>query len=44
MPTNPYKIENLLDVKTNKIVWQKNWDTVAYSGVLTTKGKLGFVG
>lgn len=33
-----------LDVKTNKIVWQKNWDTVAYSGVLTTKGNLVFVG
>lgn len=33
-----------LDVKTNKIVWQQNWDTVAYSGVLTTKGNLVFVG
>ena len=33
-----------LDVKTNTIVWQKNWDSVAYSGVLTTKGNLVFVG
>ncbi|MDX1771763.1 MAG: PQQ-binding-like beta-propeller repeat protein, partial [Planococcaceae bacterium] len=33
-----------LDVKTNKIVWQVNWDAIAYSGVLTTKGNLVFVG
>jgi len=33
-----------IDVKTNKIAWQKNWDTLAYSGVLTTKGNLVFVG
>lgn len=33
-----------MDLKTNKIVWQQNWDTVAYSGVLTTKGNLMFVG
>ncbi|GAA0492328.1 hypothetical protein GCM10008986_18310 [Salinibacillus aidingensis] len=33
-----------IDIKTNKIVWQKNWDTIAYSGVLTTKGNLVFVG
>jgi quinohemoprotein ethanol dehydrogenase len=33
-----------LDIKTNKIVWQKNWDTIAYSGILTTKGNLLFTG
>ncbi len=33
-----------LDVKTNKIVWQVDWDAIAYSGVLTTKGNLVFVG
>lgn len=33
-----------IDVKTNKIAWQKVWDTTAYSGVLTTKGGLVFVG
>jgi len=33
-----------LDIKTNKIVWQKNWDTIAYSGLLTTKGNLLFTG
>lgn len=33
-----------IDVKTNKIAWQKNWDTLAYSGVLTTAGNLVFVG
>lgn len=33
-----------LDVKTNKIAWQQNWDAVAYSGALTTKGNLLFVG
>ncbi|QHS21744.1 PQQ-binding-like beta-propeller repeat protein [Virgibacillus sp. MSP4-1] len=33
-----------IDIKTNKIAWQKNWDTIAYSGVLTTKGNLVFVG
>jgi quinohemoprotein ethanol dehydrogenase len=33
-----------LDVKTNKIVWQQVWDAMAYSGVMTTKGGLVFVG
>lgn len=33
-----------IDVKTNKIAWQQKWDTQAYSGVLTTKGNLVFVG
>ncbi|QFG00309.1 quinonprotein alcohol dehydrogenase [Psychrobacillus glaciei] len=33
-----------IDVKTNKIAWQKKWDTLAYSGVLTTAGNLVFVG
>jgi quinohemoprotein ethanol dehydrogenase len=33
-----------IDVKTNKIAWQKEWDALAYSGVLTTKGNLVFVG
>ncbi|WP_407267864.1 PQQ-binding-like beta-propeller repeat protein [Radiobacillus sp. PE A8.2] len=33
-----------LDIKTNKIVWQKKWDSLAYSGILTTKGNLVFVG
>ena len=33
-----------IDVKTNKIAWQKKWDDSAYSGVLTTKGGLVFVG
>ncbi|MEH7883390.1 PQQ-dependent dehydrogenase, methanol/ethanol family [Bacillus sp. JJ1609] len=33
-----------IDVKTNKIAWQKKWDATAYSGVLTTKGGLVFVG
>ncbi|WP_260983554.1 PQQ-dependent dehydrogenase, methanol/ethanol family [Cytobacillus oceanisediminis] len=33
-----------IDVKTNKIAWQQNWDTSAYSGILTTKGGLVFVG
>src|SRR5690606_29879276 len=33
-----------IDVKTNKIVWQKQWDDLAYSGVLTTSGDLVFVG
>jgi alcohol dehydrogenase (cytochrome c) len=33
-----------MDVKTNKIVWQQKWDAMAYSGVLTTKGGLVFVG
>jgi quinohemoprotein ethanol dehydrogenase len=33
-----------IDIKTNKIAWQKNWDTIAYSGILTTKGNLLFVG
>jgi quinohemoprotein ethanol dehydrogenase len=33
-----------IDVKTNKIAWQQKWDDSAYSGVLTTKGGLVFVG
>jgi quinohemoprotein ethanol dehydrogenase len=33
-----------IDVKTNKIAWQENWDTTAYSGTLTTKGGLVFAG
>ncbi|WP_342507871.1 PQQ-binding-like beta-propeller repeat protein [Sporosarcina sp. FSL K6-2383] len=33
-----------IDVKTNKIAWQHDWDSTAYSGVLTTKGNLVFVG
>lgn len=33
-----------MDVKTNKIVWQKVWDSNAYSGVLATAGDLVFVG
>lgn len=33
-----------IDVKTNKIAWQVDWDAQAYSGVLTTAGNLVFVG
>ena len=33
-----------MDIKTNKIVWQQKWDALAYSGALTTKGNLLFVG
>lgn len=33
-----------IDVKTNKIAWQQNWDAIAYSGILTTKGNLLFTG
>ncbi|MCJ8007648.1 PQQ-binding-like beta-propeller repeat protein [Lederbergia wuyishanensis] len=33
-----------MDIKTNKIVWQKKWDAIAYSGILTTKGNLLFTG
>ncbi|WP_047982384.1 outer membrane protein assembly factor BamB family protein [Ornithinibacillus contaminans] len=33
-----------IDIKTNKIVWQNNWDSIAYSGILTTKGDLVFTG
>ncbi len=33
-----------IDVKTNTITWQQQWDTNAYSGTLTTKGNLLFVG
>ncbi|MGX9134643.1 PQQ-dependent dehydrogenase, methanol/ethanol family [Rummeliibacillus sp. JY-2-4R] len=33
-----------IDVKTNKIAWQVKWDALAYSGVMTTKGNLVFVG
>lgn len=33
-----------IDIKTNKIVWQKKWDSIAYSGILTTKGNLVFTG
>ncbi|WP_102029331.1 outer membrane protein assembly factor BamB family protein [Salirhabdus sp. Marseille-P4669] len=33
-----------IDIKTNKIAWQKDWDTIAYSGLLTTKGNLLLTG
>ncbi|TFJ94389.1 PQQ-binding-like beta-propeller repeat protein [Lentibacillus salicampi] len=33
-----------IDVKTNEIVWQNDWDTLAYSGILTTAGNLMFTG
>lgn len=33
-----------VDVKTNTIAWQKEWDTIAWSGLLTTKGNLLFTG
>jgi quinohemoprotein ethanol dehydrogenase len=33
-----------IDVKTNKIAWQVHWNGMAYSGALTTKGGLVFVG
>ena len=33
-----------IDVKTNKIAWQDKWNATAYSGLLTTKGGLVFVG
>lgn len=33
-----------LDIKTNKIVWQNDWDDTAYSGILTTAGNLIFTG
>ncbi|SEQ89032.1 alcohol dehydrogenase (cytochrome c) [Virgibacillus subterraneus] len=33
-----------IDIKTNKIVWQNDWDTIAYSGILTTAGNLIFTG
>ncbi len=33
-----------MDVKTNTIAWQVDWDTSAYSGVLATAGDLIFVG
>jgi len=33
-----------MDIKTNTIVWQKKWDAIAYSGILTTKGNLLFTG
>lgn len=33
-----------LDVKTNKVAWQVDWDTIAYSGLLVTKGNLLFAG
>jgi PQQ-dependent dehydrogenase (methanol/ethanol family) len=33
-----------IDVKTNKIAWQEQWDSNAYSGVLSTKGGLLFAG
>lgn len=33
-----------LDVKTNKIAWQVDWDSNAYSGILATAGDLIFVG
>ncbi|MEQ2528406.1 PQQ-binding-like beta-propeller repeat protein [Bacillaceae bacterium CLA-AA-H227] len=33
-----------IDVTTNKIAWQQVWEDSAYSGALTTKGGLLFVG
>jgi quinohemoprotein ethanol dehydrogenase len=33
-----------IDVKTNKIAWQVHWNDMAYSGALSTKGGLVFVG
>jgi quinohemoprotein ethanol dehydrogenase len=33
-----------MDVKTNKIAWQKQWDDSCYSGSVTTAGGLVFVG
>ena len=33
-----------MDMKTNKIVWQKQWDDSCYSGSVTTAGGLVFVG
>lgn len=33
-----------MDVKTNTIAWQVDWDTTAYSGILATAGDLIFVG
>lgn len=33
-----------MDVKTNKIAWQVPWDSMPYSGILTTKGNLLFTG
>ncbi|RDW20028.1 quinonprotein alcohol dehydrogenase [Oceanobacillus arenosus] len=33
-----------MDVKTNTIAWQQEWDAQAYSGAMTTKGNLLFVG
>lgn len=33
-----------MDVKTNTIAWQVEWDANAYSGVLATSGDLVFVG
>ncbi|WP_010647926.1 PQQ-binding-like beta-propeller repeat protein [Oceanobacillus massiliensis] len=33
-----------MDVKTNTVVWQQVWDSMAYSGAMTTKGNLLFVG
>ena len=33
-----------LNMKTNRIVWQQRWPDRCYSGVITTAGKLLFVG
>lgn len=33
-----------VDVKTNTIAWQEEWETIAFSGLLTTKGNLLFAG
>ncbi|MFC2949925.1 outer membrane protein assembly factor BamB family protein [Virgibacillus sediminis] len=33
-----------MDVKTNTIAWQQEWDAMAYSGAMTTNGNLLFVG
>ncbi|WP_449538977.1 PQQ-dependent dehydrogenase, methanol/ethanol family [Ferdinandcohnia sp. Marseille-Q9671] len=45
VPNSPGRgVVTAMDVKTNKIVWQKHWDQIAYSGLLTTKGDLLFTG
>ncbi len=33
-----------MDMRTNRIAWQKNWDHSCYSGSVTTAGGLVFVG
>jgi alcohol dehydrogenase (cytochrome c) len=33
-----------MNMRTNRIVWQKEWSTLCYSGVMSTAGGLVFVG